>query len=310
MSAINLATLVGSRHAGAFLDDYWPKRPFVDRESEDRRGLFAKDLGAWSAEEMLAAYDSTVTVLLPDGQSRRVENGADAGDFYRNGHTCYLRRVHENHATLAAAAEQLAADLGVPRDMLTVEVFCSTGSSGVGMHADYDVNFATLVQGEKEWTIAPNRQIENQTKALFAGSDRNPPSQLAIGTGGAIPDDMPEDAQVHVMGPGGLLVLPRGWWHQTRARGDCFQVNFVVKGPTWAEVVTQALGEYLHRDPRWREFAHFAYATDDQQRQQACARLADMLQELVAGVSERGGEQEAPTLADTVLATYAARVRP
>ncbi|WP_245599802.1 cupin-like domain-containing protein [Embleya scabrispora] len=40
---------------------------------------------------------------------------------------------------------------------------------------------------------------------------------------------MPKDAHIVDIAAGGLVFVPRGWWHETESRGECLQVNFVVK---------------------------------------------------------------------------------
>ncbi len=43
------------------------------------------------------------------------------------------------------------------------------------------------------------------------------------------PTSMPKDAHIVDIAAGGLVFVPRGWWHETESRGECLQVNFVVK---------------------------------------------------------------------------------
>jgi ribosomal protein L16 Arg81 hydroxylase len=145
------------------------------------------------------------------------------------------------------------------------------------MHADYDVNFAMQLHGTKHWKIAPNEHLRNVTGTVF-GADRpqRDPAQVRFATSTPLPERMPDNCIEFTAGAGGLVFLPRDWWHETHATGDCLQLNVVVKGPTWLTVLGESLAEALVDDPEWRGMAH-GVAADDERRDDAVRTFAGLL---------------------------------
>jgi ribosomal protein L16 Arg81 hydroxylase len=198
--------------------------------------------------------------------------------LYKLGLTCYLGTKHIS--ALRESQARLERDLGLPAGSVNCEVFCSSGESGAWMHSDYDVNFALLLSGKKHWRLAPNEHIRNQTSMCVPPS-REAPSQLQfeLADRQPFPERMPDDSLEIDVEAGGLLFMPRGWWHETKAFGECLQVNFTVQGPSWFSVVNRALRERLMRDADWREFA-FGLLGAPERREAAIARFAELLPSL------------------------------
>jgi ribosomal protein L16 Arg81 hydroxylase len=139
------------------------------------------------------------------------------------------------------------------------------------------VNFAVLLSGSKRWRLAPNEHIRNQTGMCVPSTREAPdPSQLELADRQPFPERMPDDALEIDVESGGLVFMPRGWWHETSASGDCLQVNFVMQSPTWASIVARALRRALERDPEWRAYAYDVFG-EPNRREEALERLARLL---------------------------------
>lgn len=277
---MDLSTLVAPLDAATFLRDHWPAHPFHVAHGDERiAALEAVDeLGD---VERIMATSKRVNFFAPDGAVVQAEHPMK---LYALGLTCYMSGSHV--PGLMAIAEGLAGDLGLPSGSLNCEIFCSAGTSGVRMHSDRDLNFAVLVRGTKRWQIAENRHIRNQT-SLCRPSTAEPfdPRQLELADVVPFPTAMPDDAREIVMRSGGVLFLPRGWWHQTEAEGECLQVNFVMNRYLWVDVLTTALRERLLREPRWRGMV-FDLFGEPAKREVALAEFADLLADLTG---ELGG---------------------
>jgi ribosomal protein L16 Arg81 hydroxylase len=124
------------------------------------------------------------------------------------------------------------------------------------------------------------------------------PLQLELADELPFPDRMPDDAQVIEVGPGGILFLPRGWWHQTEADGECLQVNFVMNRPMWVDVLTRGLRERLIRDVEWRATAFDVFGCGVR-REASLAAFAD----LIAGLGEAIAEADPASLAAELIAS-------
>ncbi|MEU8621232.1 cupin domain-containing protein [Streptomyces sp. NPDC048623] len=249
-----------------------------------------------SGETVLQSYPDRVSLMRPDGFWSDAASGPAAVEHYRTGHTCYLRRVERYVPEIAELVASVTAELGMPEGSFTGELFCSTTESGVGMHSDYDVNFAMLLKGTKHWRFMPNEHIRNQTNICLPSTlDQVDDTQLELADKLPFPSAMAEDAAEIEMTPGGLVFIPRGQWHQTRAVGECIQLNIVMKGPHWVQVLTRALEKRLIKDPAWRDYA-YGVAGDADQRQSAEAVFAGLLDALRADLATGGPMELAQSL--------------
>jgi ribosomal protein L16 Arg81 hydroxylase len=295
-----------------FFASYWPSRAFTRAEGPARADTIAAIPELADAETILSAFRQPVSVVRKQGPHARVERGVDAIRALRAGFTCYLKHVERDVPALGDLLDDASRVLGLPLGAMSCEVFCSNGPSGLPMHSDFDVNFALLLSGSKRWLLAENQSIHNQTSMCFAGDRPQPdPTQLTYAHA-PFPDRMPSDATDVTIGAGGLVFVPRGWWHETFSNGECLQVNLVVKGPHWASVLTQGLQAELLGDRRWRAFA-YGIAGDPATRDSAIVEFADLITGLRGLLDSVGPRELAERLlaatAEGVLTTGSSRVR-
>ncbi|MFD5485770.1 JmjC domain-containing protein [Streptomyces virginiae] len=295
---MSLQSVVAPLSKSEFLENYWPHKPLtipggVDRLTEIKNLSVLAD-----GETVLQAYPDRVSLMRPDGFWADAKSGAEAVEYYRTGHTCYLRRVERYVPEIAALVTSVTEELGMPAGSFTGEIFCSTAESGVGMHSDYDVNFAMLLKGEKHWRFTPNDNIRNQTNICLPSTlTQVDDTQLELADRLPFPAAMPDDAEHVEMRPGGLVFIPRGLWHQTRAVGECIQLNIVMKGPHWVSVLTRALEAKLIKDPAWRAYA-YGVCGDVSQRAGAESAFAALLKKLQADLQSVDAHQLAESLID------------
>jgi hypothetical protein len=261
-----------------FFGSYWPATAYHTADGPARDSLLGEIPELADAERVLAAFGRPVSLLRRGGPHAQVPTGRDALPLYRAGFTCYLRHVETAFTPLGELLADTATQIGVPADLLSGEIFCSTGTSGVPMHSDFDVNIAVLLSGSKRWRIARNTCIVNQTSMCFPRHRQQPdPTQLEYAHD-RFPDEMPADSDDFTVHDGGLVFLPRGWWHETFSSGPCLQLNLVVKGPHWAGLVTEALRRELLREPGWRAFAYGVHAAGTR-RELAITELTGLIAE-------------------------------
>ncbi|MER7674419.1 cupin domain-containing protein [Kitasatospora sp. NPDC096128] len=259
--------------------DFWPGELYVSETGPPRTALLEEVPELVAAEQVLAGYQRPVRLSRKGGPYASAPTGADAIPAYRTGFTCVMLGVEESFPGFKGLITDAARTFGLPVSSFTCEAFCSTGTSGLSMHSDFDLNFALLLHGQKRWRLARNRSIENQTSTCFSrGAAQADPRQERYAHS-PFPDEMPEDSTEFEMGPGGILFVPRGWWHETYSLGDCLQVNLTIKGPHWAGVFTRAMETLLLEDPRWRNFA-FGVTHPDGRRDAAVAELTALLDRL------------------------------
>jgi 50S ribosomal protein L16 3-hydroxylase len=277
----DLDALVAPTSAEAFVREYWPTRPGHFAANPAKLDtLFDEVPELMSGSEILTRFTDRVSILRPDGFYANVSDGVSALPFYSAEYTCFLRSVERFLPALESVVSGLASSLGMPRSAFSCDIFASTGrntssyehASGLAVHSDAEVSLALLITGRKRWRWAPNSHIKNQTTTVVRDGDRQvDASQLELADKLPMPHRMPPDAETADVKPGGLIFLPRGWWHTTTALGQCLQLNFTMHGPTWIEVFLNSLSTRLTHNPHWREYAYGIAGTEEQRSE---ARLA------------------------------------
>ena len=292
--------MLGPVGVETFKQTNWPYEPYWNTRSDELSEALTGIPGLASNREFLGWYQGTVSALKRDGTAINISGGPEAVDAYEHGFTCYLRSVEQYVPEIDAVRREIADVLAIPEQFMTTELFCSERDSGVAMHSDYDVNFAMLVRGEKHWRLAPNETLENQPGICIAGNKQPHPDVRKLTRGVDVPAAMPEDHVKLTMGPGGVLFLPRGWWHDTHAVGECLQINFVMKGPQYADLAVAALRGVLLADASWRQFAYgLADETNRQANITEVTQLVHRLRDILMQVDDA---QIARHIIETALA--------
>lgn len=295
-----LAELVGHGRVEHFVATCWPHRPYWIHDRLLAAAL-ASQPHLRSIRQILDPRHGPVSLLWPESDATSSTDPAVVWNAYQSGATCYVRAVDRRVPMLRAHLDELADALGVRRDTVVAEVFCSSTSSGVAMHSDYDVNFALLLSGTKRWLLAENQDLVEQPGVCVARGPQPDPRVAELATAISFPDGMPSGSIQVDCRPGTMLFVPRGWWHETATPGPSLQVNLVLKGPTALEVVTTALGAVLGSDERARRFLYRPAGppgSEDYRRAvEDVARLLTGLAELITADAEQVAVQ--------VLATWA-----
>jgi 50S ribosomal protein L16 3-hydroxylase len=63
---------------------------------------------------------------------------------------------------------------------------------------------------------------------------------------------MPDDAFEFVLGPGALLTVPRGWWHETASDEAAISLHVHYEPILWVDTVLATLRARLLEDHNWR----------------------------------------------------------
>lgn len=305
MTNLGLRELISPLSTDEFFARKWPHEACWDAHNPDRSRAI-RDIPELSSVETVLSQPARFGIFLGGGEVAMTTDPKDALDAYASGKTCF---VHGDHIpSLASIRDNIAQDLGLPADAMRCEVFCSPASSGAQMHSDYDINFALLIHGTKRWRIAPNEHISNPVAQSFASQGEDAGGLTArLATKLPLPDTMPDDARTIEVKDGGLIFVPRGWWHETETEGECLQVNFAVKGPMLLTVITRAIRQLLLDDARWRDYALDLFATDHRKpaaEGRIVGLLADLIHRLQAieDLPEASAAQRLITLAGLVPA--------
>ncbi|MEM7244054.1 MAG: cupin domain-containing protein [Acidobacteriota bacterium] len=271
---LGLRTLFGMPKRD-FLRQHWPEVSHVGHGAVDRLGLLAtlpamRDLGV-----LLGRLRKPVTIFGDKGFQTEVP-AATARDLYERGDTLYITNVENAVPELRSPRAELAADLGVHPDHVSIEAFASKRSLGVPMHYDFDVNFNVQLRGTKTWRLAPNHHVVNPTESYHAKAtdDHGPPHARR-----PLPRRMPRNSETVELREGSVMFLPRGVWHETGVAGESFALNFTVQPPTWKNVVLEELDRRLGNLAEWRAYP-LGLAGDERSRARLARELATLLPDL------------------------------
>jgi 50S ribosomal protein L16 3-hydroxylase len=208
-----------------------------------------------SREALLGAWPAAVVVHLPDvadEASAITATPPDAARLFACGMGLRFDALHEVVPALLPWLDALRRDLGL--SALTVArclAYATPAGKGNAPHFDQNLNFVLQLHGTKRWWLAANHHVERPLTRHVMGQPVD--AELATYARPPMPSAMPADAELVVLEPGSMLVVPRGVWHATEAVTDALSLNFTYTPPTWLDLFSAALRSRLIVDPAWRQ---------------------------------------------------------
>ncbi len=257
----------------AFRDEFLARRSLF-REGDPARvaGLLA--LRTWDALDILEAQKGNVLAWFEGTDGRHLTadvSPAAAGKLYQGGTTIYIKEPPE----LAPVRESIARALCLPPDQLQCNLFCNQPGATTRAHFDPVDTITLQITGRKRWRIAPNRHAPDPTLA-WATLDRTMRPELRLYARGPMPDGLPGgEAEDYLLGPGALLYVPRGYWHETESSEPSISLHVHLLPLPWADAVLVALRGKLLRDPAFRASAWALW--DPARRPAEATRLEGLL---------------------------------
>ncbi|MCE9575523.1 MAG: cupin domain-containing protein [Deltaproteobacteria bacterium] len=210
-----------------------------------------------SLDALLGAWPDPVHVHLPDVADEASSIDAsphDAAKLFASGMGLRFDDVHRYAPTLVPWLADVRAELGL--SALTAArclVYATPANKGTAAHFDQNVNLVLQLHGTKTWWLAANthapRPLARHTMGQGVEAELQSYARLPM------PAAMPADRTEIVLGPGSVLLVPRGVWHATHASTDALSLNFTFTAPTWIDLLTAALRSRLALSADWRETA-------------------------------------------------------
>ena len=299
MQKINLAELISPVTESEFFKNHWPQEPlFIPVQKNKLKTIFdipeLKDI-----ESLVEKRSLKVRACLPDlddEQSSIHLDPADALKAYRNSMTLLFDSMQTQNKVIADSLDQLRQDLGLivggENDLCKARslAYATPAGGGTRLHFDANANFIIQIYGSKQWTLASNTSVKNPTERFTAGS-LELPRALENQCHDILLDEAPDDATEINMEPGCVLFVPRGYWHATTTFEDSLSLNFTFSQPTWADVFTRSLQEFLLTSADWRELADGLASQDPQRKAISLARFESLVKKLSQELPEISGEK-------------------
>lgn len=289
MQNINLSELIAPVTTEEFFKSHWPHHPlFVPASQNKLKTIF--DIQQLSdIESLVAARSLKVRACLPDFDDEYSSIHLDPKDAlkaYRNSMTLVFDSMQTQNAVISDSLNQIRQDLGLvtggESDLCKARsiAYATPSGGGTRLHFDANANFIIQISGSKQWVLAPNTSVKNPTERFTTGS-LEMPAALEKQCHDMLLDDVPEDAIEIDMQPGCVLFVPRGYWHATTTFEDSLSLNFTFSQPTWADVFTKSLQEFLLTSPEWRELADGLESQDQKRRTHAVKHFVGLVQGLM-----------------------------
>ena len=142
----------------------------------------------------------------------------------------------------------MRSQLGIPKALLSCNIYASPPGVGSIMHFDQQENFFVQLRGAKRWRTARNRHVEFPHTFYFGGPISKDLRLLCD----ELPRTMPEDATTVTLRPGSVLFLPRGYWHESFTEEHSLALTLTFQVATWRESILKVLSRRLLVDQTWR----------------------------------------------------------
>lgn len=300
MNSIGLAQLLSPVSAQEFFDQYWPHNPlFIPAAPNKLQELFELPQ-LQNLQAVVAARSLKVRACLPDFDdeySSIILEPQDALKAFTNNMTLVFDSMQLQDATIAASLIRIREDLGLvtggaDNNLCRARsiVYATPAGAGTRMHFDANANFVIQISGTKRWLLAPNHSVKNPTERFTVGAFEMP-AALEKQCHDELLHDVPEDATEIFMEPGCVLYVPRGYWHATSTDEDSLSLNFTFSQPSWADVFTKSLQEWLLNSPEWRALADGLESTDPERKKRAIQQFEELVKELSLKLPEISGRE-------------------
>jgi 50S ribosomal protein L16 3-hydroxylase len=297
MPNIDLAQLISPVTTNDFFKSHWPNEPlFIPAVKNKLKEIF--DISQLQdIESLIGARTLKVRACLPDFDDEYSSIHLDPQDAlkaFRNSMTLVFDSMQKQNLVIAESLDQIRKDLGLvtggDSDLCKARsiAYATPSGGGTRLHFDANANFIIQISGSKQWILAPNHSVKNPTERFTTGS-LEMPAALEKQCHDILLDEPPEDVIEIDMQPGCVLFVPRGYWHATTTFEDSLSLNFTFSQPTWADVFTKSLQEFLLTSVEWRELADGLESTDTKRKATAVARFENLVMKLSQEMPELSG---------------------
>ena len=257
----DLGTLFGLDSPAPFLRESWPDNPRVFHHKEDSAPEIWRLPALQSLEQALEiAAPDTIFANLPDRDEEYNQIKLSDSEDVKKAFACKMGISMEPDlpkiAELIFWLRSIQRDLGLAQQTFArCNLYAIPDGGRTACHYDQNINFVCQITGEKTWDLAPNTHVIHPLMRHTAGTP--PDDSTEAFSIAPLPNKMPTKGRIRVvLKRGSVLFVPRGWWHQTFAKGESISLNFTYDQPSWAQVMAEAICRRLLKEEKWRGVAY------------------------------------------------------
>lgn len=282
-----LAALLSLQAAEEFLNQYWPKRPFVAQCDPARWPAVLRCEELASVQNLARRYRGSLRFTHGRKSDQMIQiDRVDPSILFEMGLTLNFEDIGPYVPGAPEFLRGLEAELGLNEGALVMSAFASPHQDGLGCHYDAQDVISIQLIGTKRFHYAPVQEV-----AVPYGTQYIP--------GGKPYDDMyaqaqngfPENKNVKFdtaeMKPGTVLFLPRGTWHYTEAGEPSLSLSLTISPPTLLDCALEQIRWLLLQDSAWREPLYGATASGalHENLRAHIQRLLERLPQLVSNLT-------------------------
>ncbi|HEY0639724.1 MAG TPA: cupin domain-containing protein, partial [Pseudonocardiaceae bacterium] len=246
---------------GRFLAEHWQRRPL---HLTGWPGRFGDLFGLAALRTALTRHEEAGLLVRVSGDhlgdgggaaAHVVVGPADVAGHLRGGASVCVDGIHRADPALAGLAETLRRGLGHAGP---VDVKCYLSPAGYGFNTHFDAHVVTTLQleGRKRWRISRTPGVEFPVDNAFL--DEHGEVRCVGRTPGSLrpwerPAVDPGDFVDVLLGPGDVLCLPAGTWHDAKAvDGHALALNVSFSAADVLGLLVDVAGRRLRELPAWR----------------------------------------------------------
>ena len=290
MSTVNksiLAALLSPKAAEEFLNQYWPKRPFVAQADPARWPAALRGEELASVQNLAKRYRGSLRFTHGRKSDQMIQiDRVDPAILFEMGLTLNFEDIGPYVPGAPEFLRGLEAELGLNEGALVMSAFASPYQDGLGCHYDAQDVISIQLIGTKRFHYAPAQEV-----AMPYGTQYIPGGKPYDEMYAQVQDGFPENKNVKFetaeMKPGSVLFLPRGTWHYTEAGEPSLSLSITISPPTLLDCAMEQIRWLLLQDSAWREPLYGATASGamHENLRAHTQRLLEHLPQLVSSLS-------------------------
>lgn len=201
------ASLIKPLTIEKFVEEYWGKKVFVTRVSEELLETLSTEFEDGQMDRLMPFCRNEDNTTMSPETMQNIEK-----DFQENKTTVSLPFCFNPGATeLRNSFIQSCSGLG--NDVEVGLYFSQTGGQPKGWHFDVNHNLTLQLTGQKDWSVLPgNLNAMNPREAAEGPKNRLEQQHCHF------PKDS-DSATVYNLQPGSVIYLPPGFWHSVKSVG-------------------------------------------------------------------------------------------
>jgi JmjC domain len=189
-------------------------RPIFGEAAVLRMGQLRKLIPNFSGSIYRLDFDSAGLEAF-----RRLRGTAKRGITRRRASIHFLHQYQRHFATVKSAVDELCLALGYSKRGANCQGILESDGAFVPRHCDGTDVLIVQLFGTRKWRLEPN---SNPPKGLRARVGL--PKKMRAGWSA----EFAPNAPVVALRAGSALYIPRGWWHEIRAKGNSFALTFTI----------------------------------------------------------------------------------